>query len=159
MKYPVVLSSLVAVLLTTTLLHAKGFHENELGLNQDSVFATPIPDPTIFPGKPPGGNQIEAKSYPDAPPMIPHSVTGLVPITIQSNACVGCHNNTAMIGKAKFPGMPTPMSRAHYTSYRDDKVSDNKPDGARYVCTQCHATQSNAKALVENKFKGSSSEK
>ena len=155
MKHPVVLTSLVAVLLTTTtLVSAKGQNDIDMGLSHSSVFTAPAPDATIYPGKPPGGNQTIPKSYATAPPMIPHSVAGLVPVTIQNNACLGCHNNQAMIGKPKMQGMPTPMPQTHYIDPRDGKVSKNKPTGARYVCTQCHAPQANAKSLVGNDFKG-----
>jgi cytochrome c-type protein NapB len=31
------------------------------------------------------------KSFVTAPPMIPHSVEGMVPITIKNNMCLNCH--------------------------------------------------------------------
>ena len=76
---------------------------------------------------------------------------GLVPITGQSNACLGCHDKPDMIGK-QAKGAPTPMTSTHYL---DPWVPTRgmKLSGARYNCTQCHAAQSDAQPLVENILK------
>ena len=111
------------------------------------------------------------RAFQDAPPMIPHSVEGLIPITITNNACVGCHM-PAVAAAVKA----TPVPKSHLMDFRpktnigkdgritkDGKAVDNtssetranisikenkeeKLTGARFNCTQCHAPQSDAEA-------------
>lgn len=117
------------------------------------------------------------RAFSDAPPMIPHSVDGLLPITKNNNQCISCH----MPDVAKSMGA-TPLSDTHFTNYRphtimkDGKVlkegqelgselnntSDlliaktTKTDTlyqGRFNCTQCHAPQSKTKTDVANTFK------
>jgi len=124
----------------------------------------------------PGSAKPIKPSFNNAPPLIPHSVEGLVPITKRNNACLGCH----MPEVAKIMHA-TPIPKSHFVSFRplesvtkSGKVvkkgkivaranngSNNvyvnsthgKLDPERYNCTQCHVPQSNAKPLVGNTFK------
>ncbi len=121
----------------------------------------------------PGAAKTIARSYENAPPLIPHSVDGLLPITIKSNACLGCH----MPAVAKSVGA-TPIPESHFTDFRPStQIKDGKiiKDGravkngtdvtiakfkklkklnpARYNCSQCHVPQANVKPLVKNNFK------
>jgi cytochrome c-type protein NapB len=119
----------------------------------------------------PGTSQKLPRSYENAPPLIPHSIEGLVPITLKNNACLGCH----MPSVAKAMGA-TPMPPTHFKDfffdtkknliekgmYEDEKAYKarlaklaKKEDIApqRYNCVQCHVPQANAKPLVENTFK------
>ena len=121
----------------------------------------------------PGAAKPFERSYENAPPLIPHSVEGLVPITIKNNACLGCH----MPDVAKSVGA-TPIPESHFTDFRpktelkngklikDGKAVKNASDitiakfkklkrlnPARYNCTQCHVPQANVKPLVKNNFK------
>ncbi|HHD79645.1 MAG TPA: nitrate reductase cytochrome c-type subunit; periplasmic nitrate reductase electron transfer subunit [Epsilonproteobacteria bacterium] len=117
------------------------------------------------------------RAYKDAPPMIPHSVEGLLPITRENNQCLGCH----LPEVAKSMGA-TPIPPTHFTDYRpttvmkDGKVlkegkvlgkdlgntSDIKIAKAkkmktlyegRFNCSQCHAPQAKVKTDVANTFK------
>ena len=119
----------------------------------------------------PGTSQRFERAYENAPPMIPHSVEGLLPITIKNNACLGCH----MPSVAKSMGA-TPMPPTHFKDFffstkkklikqklyedvdtykRRLSLMAKKEDIApqRYNCSQCHAPQANAKPLVANTFK------
>ena len=121
----------------------------------------------------PGAAKPFARSYENAPPLIPHSVDGLLPITIKNNACLGCH----MPAAAKGVGA-TPIPESHFTDFRpktvlkdgkiikDGKVVKNTTDvtiakfkklkklnPARFNCSQCHVPQANVKPLVKNNFK------
>ena len=119
----------------------------------------------------PGTSKKFERAYENAPPMIPHSVEGLLPITIKNNACLGCH----MPSVAKSMGA-TPMPPTHFKDFffdtkkklikqklYEDKAAyekrlalmAKKEDIApqRYNCSQCHAPQANAKPLVANTFK------
>jgi cytochrome c-type protein NapB len=117
------------------------------------------------------------RAYKDAPPMIPHSVEGLLPITRENNQCLGCH----LPEVAKSMGA-TPIPPTHFTDYRpttvmkDGKVlKEGKVVGTelknttdivlaktkkmktlyegRYNCSQCHAPQAKVKTDVANTFK------
>ncbi len=124
----------------------------------------------------PGSAKTFERSYVNAPPLIPHSVKGLVPITKGNNACLGCHMPSVA------PSVhATPIPKSHFTNFRPVKIVVKngklikegkvvaKPNGGanevfenstggklyagRYNCTQCHVPQSNAKPLVKNTFK------
>ena len=122
----------------------------------------------------PGAAKTIERSYQNAPPLIPHSVDGLLPIKKDSNQCLGCH----MPDVAKGVGA-TPIPASHFTDFRpatklgkDGKVikdgkavvnttditiakykSMKKLNPARFNCSQCHVPQANIKPLVENTFK------
>lgn len=117
------------------------------------------------------------RAYRDAPPMIPHSVEGLLPIVVGNNQCLGCHmpNTATAVGA-------TPIPQTHFTNYRPHtimkrgkvykegkvlgeelaNVSDIKIAKieqykdhitmGRFNCTQCHAPQSKTDTLVGNTF-------
>jgi len=112
-----------------------------------------------------------ARAFQDAPPMIPHDVEGLLPITINDNQCIGCH----MPKEAKEMGMgATPIPVSHFTNFRPThKISKDGKDftksidnmknevsiqettkltGARFNCSQCHAPQSGKDLAVGNTF-------
>lgn len=125
----------------------------------------------------PGTSTKFERAYKDAPPMIPHSVEGLLPITKMNNQCIGCH----MPEMAEAVGS-TPIPATHFTNYRphttlkgdmvikegqvlgttmantsdiviaDARKSDTLYQG-RFNCTQCHAPQSKTKTLVGNTFR------
>lgn len=94
-----------------------------------------------------GESQRYERSYENAPPLIPHDIEGLVPITKESNACIDCH----MPEFAKDVGA-TPIPKSHLTDLRTGKDLGGKLSEARFNCTQCHVPQANAKPLVENNF-------
>ena len=108
------------------------------------------------------------RAYQNAPPMIPHDVEGLLEITPDNNACIGCHE------AAVAPTMnATPIPPSHYTNFRPKAklegdnfikgVDDMKNEtsikrmevisSARFNCTACHAPQSTGELAVENTFK------
>ncbi len=154
----------------------KEVEENVLGLRKTSLFdekVTPADAGTKDERPAPGTAPKFERAYVNAPPMIPHSVEGLLPITRKSNQCLGCH----MPDKAKAVGA-TPLPKSHFTNYRPNtKLSDkgeiikegktitNTSDvktvahslktlsNARFNCSQCHAPQANIKTAVGNTFK------
>jgi cytochrome c-type protein NapB len=126
----------------------------------------------------PGQSTRFERAYVNAPPMIPHSVDGLLPITQKNNQCIGCH----MPEVAKSMGA-TPIPVSHFTNYRPTtvlkdgelvkegkkvglkgdigNVSDIKVAKAkklnhlyqgRFNCSQCHAPQSKTDTVVGNTF-------
>jgi len=106
------------------------------------------------------------RSFENAPPMIPHTVEGFVPIKASMNMCLSCHM-PAVAAALKSTSIP----KSHFTNYRpaviendglyvvdatEGEVVANDLGGvlnqARYNCTQCHVPQSNVTVFVNNKF-------
>jgi len=122
-----------------------------------------------------GTSQKIKRAFQDAPPMVPHDVEGMLPITIKDNQCTGCHmpEIAPSVGATAIPS-------SHFTNFRaataiaaDGRISKNgvattntseasmknisikkqaKLVGARYNCSQCHAPQSGDALAVENTF-------
>lgn len=125
----------------------------------------------------PGSSTRFERAYKNAPPMIPHSVEGLLPITKMNNQCLGCH----LPEVAPSVGS-TPIPETHFTNYRpitaendgyvvqdglvmgydihnssDIKIAKAKKGDTlyqgRFNCTQCHAPQSKTETSVANIFR------
>ena len=125
---------------------------------------------TTYSDKAPGTSTRIERAFQDAPPMIPHSVEGLLPITTANNTCIGCHMpEVAPAMKA------TPIPKSHFVNFRPKhnfdgkqftKVIDNQKNEvaiseastklsmSRFNCSQCHAPQSTGALAVENTFEG-----
>ncbi|MCH5336153.1 MAG: nitrate reductase cytochrome c-type subunit [Campylobacter sp.] len=99
-------------------------------------------------GTQPGESTLVERSYENAPPIIPHSIEGMLPITTDNNSCLSCHDKSI----AKDVGA-TPIPATHYYDYRHNKKTGNSISDARFNCNQCHVALSDAKPLVENNFK------
>jgi cytochrome c-type protein NapB len=153
--------------------------EKALGLRKTDLYSEDKAkgDKTDYSRPAPGSSTRFERAYKDAPPMIPHSVEGLLPITKMNNQCLGCH----MPEVAPAVGS-TPIPETHFTNYRpetvmkgnmvlkegqvlgsmlentsdiviaDAKKSDTLYQG-RFNCTQCHAPQSKTKTDVANTFR------
>ena len=124
----------------------------------------------------PGTSKRIERAFQDAPPMIPHSVEGLLPIKTGNNQCIGCHEPEA----AKAAGIgATPIPPSHFTNFRPQhklegqdfsRVTDanknevaikklDKMSASRFNCSQCHAPQSTGALAVSNTFQADFSDK
>ena len=154
--------------------------ETVLGLRKQTLFEEDVTPVSGKFDRPAAGtsNRFE-RAYVNAPPMIPHSVEGLLPITKDNNQCLGCH----MPDVAKGVGA-TPIPPSHFTNYRPttvlkdgELVKEGKTVGmngnlgnvsdikiakakklnhlyqGRFNCSQCHAPQADVKPIVGNTFK------
>ncbi len=118
------------------------------------------------------------RAFQDAPPMIPHDVEGMVPITINNNQCTGCHmpgvaeslvppatpwpsshmkdfrpsTGIAKDGRITKSGKAVDNTSSSKRAYMSIKDNNGQLTGARFNCTQCHATQSNVTDAPENTF-------
>jgi len=145
----------------------------DLGLRKGQLQGSDVVPKVDYKRPAPGAAKRFARSYVNAPPLIPHSVEGLLPITAANNACLGCH----MPDVAKSVGA-TPIPESHFVDFRpttklgkngqlikDGKKVKNTSDvkiakfkklkklnPARYNCSQCHVPQANVKPLVGNTF-------
>ena len=163
----VALAALVVVGCAAGAGAAKSVSDESLSLRKTTVFNENVaPTAATYSKAAPGTAKTIERSYQDAPPLIPHSVEGLLPITRKNNACLGCH----MPDVAKSMGA-TPIPVSHFTNFRPSSSyalkGENTSDGTlkhvsikkqkelyqgRYNCTQCHAPQANVAPLVGNNF-------
>ena len=176
MKINKTITSLLSLAAVATLAFAGGgtISEESLGLRKTDLYSESKVEPSKvkYDAKAPGAAKVFERSYVNAPPLIPHSVEGLLPITRSNNACLGCH----MPAVAKSVGA-TPIPPSHFVNFRpktkvakdgsvikegkkiknssDIKVVEHKQDKlyqGRYNCSQCHVPQANVKPLVKNNF-------
>ena len=119
-----------------------------LGLRKTALDDDRAPATVVYTDASPGENPLIARSYEGAPPVIPHSLEGFMPITSSENTCLMCHQ----LG-TRDPGDPPQVPASHMTDLRraPDVVRDTVA-GARWNCTACHVVQSNAPLLVGNRF-------
>ncbi len=177
MKLNKTLTSLLSLAAIITMAYSadKAISEESLGLRKTDLYSESktAPSPVKYDAPAPGAAKTLPRSYDNAPPLIPHSVEGLLPITRKNNACLGCH----MPNVAKSMGA-TPIPPSHFVDFRpktkldkngqiikegkkikntsDIKVVEHKQKTlyeGRYNCSQCHVPQANVKPLVKNNFK------
>jgi len=94
----------------------------------------------------PGKVKAQPAAFSDAPPMIPHSVEGMVPITKNNNMCLNCHMPQA--AKAGVTAIPA----SHFEDNFKGGKKTSKLAGSRFNCTLCHAPQAMVDPVIENKF-------
>lgn len=154
----------------------KSVSEEEIGLRTTTLYTEDktVADKTQYGTAPAGTSTKFERAYENAPPMIPHDIEGLLPITIDNNQCLGCHEPAV----AESMGA-TPIPKSHFTDLRpvtelnkdgkivkEGKVVENTSDiktvslksgetliGARFNCSQCHAPQSQGNNVPKNDFK------
>lgn len=150
--------------------------EESLGLRKTNLYTedTTVGDKTVYNQKVAGESVLIERAFENAPPMISHSVEGMLPITINNNMCTSCH----------LPGVAEAMNataipKSHFTDFRPDtslsedgrivkdgKIVSNTSDvkitstsldslaGSRFNCSACHAPQSMETAAPTNNFQG-----
>ena len=152
--------------------------ESRLGLRKTDLYSEESDTTgmkTNYSSAAPGTSKRLERAFQDAPPMIPHSVEGLLPIKTNNNQCIGCHMPEAAAGMGA-----TPIPKSHFTDFRPkhsvvkgqfkksidnlkNEVAISKPQDklvqARFNCSQCHAPQSQGDLAVSNTFQGGFSEK
>ena len=120
-----------------------GIRKTDLNSGSENLPEVKYTAPAPIPGK----VKTFKKSYVTAPPMIPHSIAGMVPIKVGKNMCLNCHDRN----NAKALGV-VPMPKDHYVDNFEGDKPIHRVAGSRYFCTTCHAPQANIPVAVENKF-------
>lgn len=167
----------VATLYATTMSAAeKTVSEESLGLRKTTIYSEKdtTADKVMYGTDAAGTSKKIKRAFQDAPPMIPHDVDGMLPITIDNNMCTSCHEPAV----AESMGA-TPIPKSHYMDFRPKHNYDGKEftksvdnmknevsvkpieqlAGARFNCSQCHAPQTTGKLAVENDFKAAYTKK
>ena len=90
------------------------------------------------------------RSFPDAPPQIPHSVEDMLPITGTDNECLECHHPDNVASKEDLPVPKSHFQRAVMGKgkpgqgmvwvVRGYEQADDVV-GAHYHCDMCHTPQ------------------
>jgi len=165
---------MAATVLTVGCTASKMVSEESLGLRTTNLYTedTTTSDKTEYSTTAAGISIKIERAFENAPPMIPHDVDGMLPITIDNNSCTGCHD------PAVAPSMgATPLPKSHFTNFRPSTALDkngkitkegkmvvNTSDfktvatplealsGTRFNCSQCHTPQSNSKMVPKNNF-------
>ncbi|MBI5666257.1 MAG: nitrate reductase cytochrome c-type subunit [Nitrospirae bacterium] len=141
----------IASLLFLSCAQTKVYTEEELGLRQETLYdessAMPVHGEPIM--KEPGASAKFERSFENSPPLIPHDITGMLPIAQTENLCMGCH----MPEEAGGTGA-TPIPKSHLTDLDTGKDLDGKLAGSRYNCMSCHVIQTELTPTVKNVFKG-----
>ncbi len=144
--------------------------EESLGLRKTDLYSenNTEGDLGVFDAPAPGQSQTIERSFENAPPLIPHTVQGFLPIKKGQNLCLSCHlPNVAEAVKA------TPVPPSHFMNFRpeikekggkviaynDDETGNtvtqqhlDKLSNARYNCSQCHVPQADITVEIKNTF-------
>jgi len=133
--------------------HKKSYSEEELGLRNETLYdeaaAMPVRGEPLQSG--PGESTKIERAFENSPPLIPHDITGMLPIDRHDsgNICMGCH----MPEEAGGSGT-TPIPNSHLVGHTTTKDLDARLEGSRYNCMQCHVIQTKVSPAVENLFRG-----
>jgi len=127
-----------------------GISDNEISIRKQSVFEEKgvTPDEGKYSDMAPGTSKRIQRSFENSPPLIPHDITGMLPIAITNNMCMGCHMPTAAVAMGAVP-----VPRSHLMVLASGEDLKGELHGERYNCVQCHVQQVELSATVENLFK------
>lgn len=129
----------------------KQYSEEELGLRHETLYnetsTVPVHGEPI--AKEPGESTKFERSFENSPPLIPHDITGMLPLALTDNICMGCHMPSEAAGTGA-----TPIPKSHLVDLATGKDLGGKLDGSRYNCMQCHVIQTTLTPAVKNIFKG-----
>lgn len=96
-----------------------------------------------------GETKLIERTFVGQPPMVPHSIEKYVPLTIEENACIECHQTLEIRGQ-KIPQIGT----SHFSKTVKTKAGAPALEMSRFQCDNCHVPQVDAKPLVESHFVG-----
>lgn len=128
--------------------------DREIGLRKNALEEENFEFSNItFSQKAPGEAELFNRSFENAPPLIPHSLEDLLPITAENNICLSCH-----MPEFAADVNATAIPQSHLVDLRKEVGEKGRDLGgalaqARFECVQCHIEQSDAKPLVKNSFK------
>jgi len=147
-KTLIAITALIAFIITGCTVSNNNVSVESLGsIQADSTFeGSAVPDVTSYSKVAAGESKVIERAFENAPPMIPHDIEGMLPITTNNNSCLGCHDPAvaAMVNATAVP-------KSHMFNMRT-QIMLTSVSSARYNCSQCHAPQSNNKIAFGNEF-------
>lgn len=125
-------------------------HEEELGIRHETLYDETKVKPAHgeYGKAEPGKSKLLGRAFENSPPLIPHDLTGMLPVAETNNACLNCH----MPDHAKALGA-TPLPKSHFVDMDTGKDLQGQLDGKRYPCMQCHVPQVNIPEPIKNTFR------
>lgn len=168
MKKTILMTTLLGLLLLVSCQNNKKenglIDENKLGIIDASVNSedTNLSEKPKYGEATPGEGERIDRSFENAPPLIPHTVNGFLPIKSKNNICLTCH----LPEKAEESGA-VPISDTHYATWRpqpvlvdgvyvvSDSLTNKKIDKLNnhyFNCNQCHVPQAKVSVDIENLF-------
>ncbi len=97
-----------------------------------------------------GDSELLVRTFPDAPPQIPHSVEDMLPIKQRENECLDCHHPDNTLSDKDAPLSDTHFSQPVVVEAVGDAamvttvtgyVAGDDLNGARFNCVMCHTPQ------------------
>ncbi len=149
------LLALLAVIISMSMLLScamtKSYTEEDLGLRHETLYdeGTTVPVHGEPGREEPGTSTKFERSFENSPPLIPHDITGMLPLARTENICLDCH----MPEEAVSMGA-TPIPVSHLFDLDTGRDLGGKLDGSRFNCMQCHVIQNKLSPAVKNIFKG-----
>jgi cytochrome c-type protein NapB len=125
--------------------------EEDLGIRKGSLFQeeTVKPEHGEYSKTKPGKSKKFQRAFENSPPLIPHDLTGMLPIAETNNMCLGCH----MPDAAESMGA-TPVPKSHLVDFDTGEDLHGKLDNKRFNCMECHVPQVKLPGPIKNTFKG-----
>lgn len=127
-----------------------GKSEEEIGIRKETLYEEGkgiLPHGEYDTTEPGRSRRIE-RAFENSPPLIPHDLTGMLPLVETNNACLECH----MPEHARSLGA-TPLPKSHFFDMETGKDLGSRLDGKRYPCMECHVPQVRIPEPVKNTFK------
>jgi cytochrome c-type protein NapB len=146
------LSGVIVLGIMSSCAH-KSYTEEELGLRKETLYdeASTVPVKGEPMGKDAGENKMIERAFENSPPLIPHDLTGFLPIVRPDtdNMCMECHMPEEAVGTGA-----TPIPKSHLVDLVSGKDLGGNIAGSRFNCMQCHVSQTTVSPAIENLFKG-----
>jgi nitrate reductase (cytochrome), electron transfer subunit len=128
----------------------KAKSEDELGIRKQSLTDESRVQPAhgAYGKSEPGKSKPIGRAFENSPPLIPHDLTGMLPIAQTNNICLSCHmpEHAQALGATSLP-------KSHFFDMDTGKDLAGELDGKRYNCMQCHVPQVNIPEPIKNTFK------
>jgi cytochrome c-type protein NapB len=146
----VVLAVMLSFGTSAVLAQGKAKTEEELGIRHESLTdeGKVVPAHGEYGKSEPGKSKPLGRAFENSPPLIPHDLTGMLPIAETNNACLNCH----LPAPAAALGA-TPMPRSHFFDLDTGTDLKGSMDNKRFNCMQCHVPQVNIPEAIKNTFK------
>ncbi len=124
--------------------------EGDLGIRKETIYDESRVKPAHgeYPSTEPGKSKKIQRAFENSPALIPHDLTGMLPIAETNNMCLGCH-----MPDAARAINATPLPKTHFVDMDTGKNLGASIDGKRYDCMQCHVPQVNIPEPIKNTFK------
>ena len=130
---------------------AKAKSEDEIGLRQETTLydeTKAMPAHGEYGKSEAGKSKPLGRAFENSPPLIPHDLSGMLPLEETNNSCLNCHmpEHAGAMGATAIP-------KSHFFDIDTGQDLKGHLDGKRYFCMQCHVPQVNIPEAIKNTFK------